>query len=81
MYRYRFINKHVQFGATNYTLVLEDLEDGMPMVRVEKSFKIDPSQIDDSFLYSQAAPEIISATNAYNQAQADLAAQADSGDQ
>jgi hypothetical protein len=81
MYRYRYINKHVQFGATNFTLVLEDLEDGMPTVRLEKCFHVNPSQIDESFLYTHAAPEIIAATNAFNAAQAELQAQVDSGDQ
>lgn len=64
MYRYRYINKHYQFGQTNYTLILEDLEDGMPSVRIEKSFSMDPSAIDADFLYVEASKDIINAIQA-----------------
>lgn len=61
MYRYRYINKHVQFEATNYTLVLEDLEGDMsvPLVRIEKTFNVDPSLIDNDFLYNEARKDIL----------------------
>lgn len=81
MYRYRFINKHFQFGQTNYSLILEDFEDGMPTVRIEKSFSMDPTLIDDDFLASQAMPEIQNYTQAFRDAQALLADDADQGDQ
>lgn len=61
MYRYRYINKHYQFEHVNYTLVLEDLEGDTdyPIVRIEKSFAIDPALIDNDFLYEQAKKDII----------------------
>jgi hypothetical protein len=74
MYRYRYINKHYQFGQTNYSLILEDLEDGMPTVRIEKSFNMQPSDIDDGFLATQANNDIMAAIQAA--ADAAVAAQA-----
>jgi hypothetical protein len=60
MYRYRYINKHSQFGYTDYTLILEDLEeDPEKAIRIEKSFNIDPQLIDSDFLYQEARKEII----------------------
>lgn len=69
MYRYRYINKHVQFGQTNYSLILEDLESGMPPVRLEKSFNVDPSQIDEDFLTTQANLDIANAIQVFNDSQ------------
>lgn len=59
MYRYRYINKHYQFGYTTYTLVLEDLENSLPTVRLDKSFNTDPQLIDDDFLYQEARKDIL----------------------
>lgn len=67
MYRFRYINKHFQFGRTNYTLLLEDLEGDMPAVRVEKEFALSPEQIDSDFLYQEARKEILAAQEAYNE--------------
>jgi hypothetical protein len=87
MYRFRYINKHVQFGQLNCTLVLDDLEGSMPSVRVEKQFTIDnDNEIDDETLYQEASKEIRIAQINYDTQQAELAAQqaiddASSGDQ
>lgn len=88
MYRYRYINKMFQFGETSYSLILQDLESGMPTVRIEKTFNVDPLTIDENFLYDQAAIEITNAIQAYNDAQIAAenaantdASQDDSGDQ
>lgn len=67
MYRYRYINKHFQFGETSYSLILEDLEGGMPLVRIEKIFKLDPSLLDDDYLYTEASKEIIAAIAVFNE--------------
>lgn len=62
LYSYRYINKQVQFGSTNYTLILEDLDDlNMPIVRIDKCFNVDPNLIDNDFLYQQAKPDILNA--------------------
>jgi len=58
MYTSRYINKHYQFGETNYTLILEDLEGGKPTYRIEKTFKLSPDEIDQEFLYQEAKKEI-----------------------
>lgn len=65
MYRYRYINKHIQFGCASYTLVLEDLEGDMtiPTIRIEKTFNIDPELIDDDFLYNEARKDILMAVS------------------
>lgn len=60
MYRYRYINKHVQFDQINYTLILEDLEDqSLPIVRIEKSFNNSDLHVDAEFLYLEARKEIL----------------------
>lgn len=86
MYRYRYINKHSQFGRTTCTLILDDLETQMPSVRIDKEFGMPINQIDEETFYQEAAREIQNAQQAYNDAQAALAAQAaadaaDNGDQ
>jgi hypothetical protein len=80
-YRYRYINTHTQFGRTSCTLILNDLETGMPDVRIDKEFNVSLSQLDAEMLYQAAAVEIQVAQIAYNawaaqQAQADADAQA-----
>lgn len=67
MYRYRYINKFCQFGRTSCTLILEDLEDDMPLVRIEKEFPLELSHIDSEFLYQDASKEIKAATIAYRE--------------
>lgn len=65
MYSYRYINKHEQFGITDYTLILEDLDNSeKPIIRILKSFKIEPSLIDDTFLYTEARKEIVAVQEA-----------------
>lgn len=61
MYRYRYINKHKQFGQVSYTLILEDLEGDclQPTIRIEKSFSIAEGMVDTEFLYNEAKQEII----------------------
>lgn len=83
MYRYRYINKSSQFGRTTCTLILDDLEGQMPSVRIDKEFGFPIDQLDDETLYQEAAFEIQTAQQAYDDAQAQLAADAanDSGDQ
>lgn len=66
MYRYRYINKHEQFGRTSYVLILEDLESSMPTVRIEKEFGLTSKDIDEDFLYKEASREIQIAQQAYN---------------
>lgn len=66
MYRYRYINKHFQFGRTSYTLLLEDLEGILPSIRIEKEFSLDPNQIDEDFLFQEAKKDITVAQQAYN---------------
>ena len=62
MYSYRYINPQYQFGVTSFTLVLEDLDTPTnPVLRIDKSFNVDSSMIDDDFLYQQARPDIIAA--------------------
>jgi len=78
MYRYRYINPHYQFGQMNYSLILEDLEDGMPLVRIEKCFNVSPNEIDDNFLANQANIDILNAIQAYNDSQLNTV---DEGDQ
>lgn len=63
MYSYRYINKFYQFGETNYTLILEDLDsDPIKVVRIDKTFQKSPDEIDDEFLYQEARKEIIRIT-------------------
>ena len=81
MYRYRYINKHCQFGRTNYTLILEDLENEMPTVRIEKEFGIDKELIDEDFLYTEAKKDIISAQEAYKQSLLDIVIPDSTGDE
>ena len=59
MYIGRYINKHVQFEETNYTLILEDNDGILPTVRVEKTFSTDPNLLDNEFLYQEAKKEIL----------------------
>lgn len=60
MYSYRYINEHYQFGETNYSLILEDLDsDPIKIVRIDKTFKLSPNEIDQEFLYQEARKEII----------------------
>lgn len=80
MYRYRYINMCSQFGRTNCTLILDDLETQMPSVRIDKEFNLPKDQLDDETLYQEAAFEITNATQAYNDQQAELAAQAAADD-
>jgi hypothetical protein len=80
MYRYRYINMCSQFGRTNCTLLLDDLETQMPSVRIDKEFGMPLNELDDETLYQEAAIEIVNATQAYNDAQAELAAEAAADD-
>lgn len=64
-YRYRYINKLIQFGKITYTLILQDLEGDMPEMRLDKQF----DAVDDEILYQEASKEIISATKLYNSLQ------------
>lgn len=59
------------------TLVLEDLETGMPEVRIEKEFNKTSKEIDEDFLYREASKDVAAATKSYteDQAAAALAAQ------
>jgi hypothetical protein len=84
MYRPRYINKIEQFGRTSYTLILEDLEGAMPIVRLDKEFGCPSAQIDDEMLYQAASVEIKAANQAYSDylaAQVLEAAADDGGDQ
>lgn len=74
MYRYRYINQLSQFGRTSYTLILDDLEGDMPVIRLEKEFGMPIDQIDNEFLYQEASKEIKIAQQDYNDQQAELAA-------
>jgi hypothetical protein len=65
MYIYRYINKYEQFGSTHYTLILDDVDDIMPSMRIEKKFKIDNNKIDDDFLFKEAKKEICYYTNQF----------------
>ena len=76
MYRYRYINQLSQFGRTSCTLILDDIEGDMPTVRLEKEFGMSSDQLDSEILYAEAAKEIKVAQQAYNDQQAELAAQA-----
>lgn len=76
MYRYRYINQSTQFGRTTCTLLLDDLETGMPSVRVDKEFGVPLVQLDAETMYQAAAVEIMNAQAAYDTAQA-VQAQAD----
>lgn len=76
MYRYRYINQMTQYGRTLCTLVLSDLETGMPEVRVDKEFDVPASDLDAETLYQAAATEIIAAQASYDAWVADQAAQA-----
>lgn len=63
-YSYRYINRLNQFGEINYTLILEDISNlELPAVRIDKTFKVDPSLIDDNFLYNEARTEILRIMN------------------
>lgn len=60
MYSYRYINRHYQFGETNYSLILEDLDSNpVKSKRIEKTFRKSPEEIDDNFLYEEARKEIL----------------------
>lgn len=60
MYSYRYINQLYQFNQTNYTLILEDLENpDVPVVRIDKCFSKSPSEIDNEFLYNEAKKDIL----------------------
>lgn len=61
MYRYRYINRHIQFDQVSYTLILEDLEGDClePIIRIEKSFSISDGMVDSEFLYAEAKQEIM----------------------
>jgi len=66
VYRHRYINKTSQFGRTNCTLILDDLEGTMPSVRIDKEFLVPSNQLDEETLYQEAAKEIRSAQQAYD---------------
>jgi len=57
-YQYSFFNKQVTDSATNYTLSLEDSNNVLPLIRIEKSFKTDDEVIDSEFLKKVAKAEI-----------------------
>jgi len=60
MYNYRYINRLYQFGETNYSLILEDLDSNpVKIKRIEKTFKKSPEEIDNEFLYQEARKEIL----------------------
>lgn len=59
MYSYRYINQHYQFDCTEYTLILEDMENpALPAIRINKTFKLSPNEIDSNFLHEEAKKEI-----------------------
>jgi hypothetical protein len=64
MYSYRYINKFIQLGVINYTLIIEDLEDPTRQtLRVEKSFNLSVDQLDDDVLAKAAQVEILNLVN------------------
>ena len=71
MYRHRYINKLSQFGRTSCTLILEDLEGSMPMVRIEKEFAASLEELDEEVFYQEASKEIRIAQQAYDTQQAE----------
>lgn len=81
MYRYRYINKHEQYGRTSYTLLLQDIEAGMPDIRIEKEFGMLSKDIDDEVLFQEAAKEIAAGIQAYSDYLASLPITDSTGDQ
>ena len=75
MYRHRYINQHSQFGRTYCTLILEDLEGDMPLVRIDKEFGFELQDLDQEVLFQEARKEIIAAQLNYNQSLALIAEQ------
>jgi hypothetical protein len=75
MYRYRYINKLSQFGRTNCTLILDDLEGKMPSIRLEKEFGMPLEHLDEETLYVEASKEIKNAQQAYDDQLAVLASE------
>lgn len=55
MYTYQYINKLEQLGWVSYTLILTDLDEIGPDVRIEKTFR---SDISSSELQDVAIAEI-----------------------
>lgn len=66
MYRYRYINQHSQFGRTTCTLILEDLEGNMPLIRIDKEFAASKEDLDQELLYQEARKEILLAQQNYD---------------
>ena len=60
IHSYRYINKHRQFGTTNYTLIIEARENDVLVknYRIEKCFDVSENLIDDEFLRAYAYKEI-----------------------
>ena len=58
-YNYTYINKQHQFEEITYTLVLEDSDMILPVVRVEKTFKESSVDVDDTLLFNEAQAEIL----------------------
>lgn len=61
-----YINKLIQFGANNYSLILTDSKGIMPEVRIEKRFCLykHPNQ-DSTFLQQEAEKDIAIYTQIY----------------
>ena len=58
-YNYRYINKQIFTNSVGFTLLIEDDDnDNETSYRIEKTFKLDFSQIDDEFLRTEALKQI-----------------------
>lgn len=59
-YDWRFINRQVFNNSVSYTLLIEDNDNDEEIAsfRIEKSFKINSSLIDEEFLRNEAKSEI-----------------------
>lgn len=56
--QYRYINRHIQFGTTSYTLIIEDLDsDPITVYRIEKQFL--SVNTDSEHLYAAARDEML----------------------
>ena len=60
VHSYRYINKHKQYDAINYTLIIEARQDDVLIneCRIEKCFRIDEKLLDEEFLRRYAYIEI-----------------------
>lgn len=81
-YTYSYINKLKQFNSTSYTLILEDSDAIMPLIRNDKYFSDDDyPNLCQKDLEDEAARDINLYTQDYLDQQYDISDQSDEQDE